>query len=143
MPFLCPSCADPASLGVTSAIELAPDSRWDEIALQLISCRRCSFKGLALYQESRRGPIDSEYVNHTGYFVSPNDIERVKIAIEQCPHPKDGRCGCYSHRSLGRQDKSSRCIGLDSIFMDKPFEMELYRGQGKTPPDSDLPDNLP
>lgn len=86
MPFRCPSCDQP-SLEITQSLELPADDQWDEIALQALKCSAtaCGFTGIAVYEESRRGALDSECVVHTGYAMSsPHiaDIQRVAELIQ-------------------------------------------------------------
>ena len=86
MTFLCPSCSRP-DLNIIRRIELPPDDQWDEIAVQELACSAsgCGFKGIAVYEESRRGALDSECVVHTGYAMSPPgsapDIQRAAELI--------------------------------------------------------------
>lgn len=112
MPFACPECGDPASLGITSSIELPPDSRSDEIALQIVACARCRFRAAAVYEESRRGSLDSEAVDHRGYRVSRESLDSLIARIGACPEPANRGCGCESHRELGRTDDGGRWRGL-------------------------------
>ena len=124
MPFLCPSCST-KSLRITSRIELPPDSRSDEIALQIVECSRCGFAGVAVYEESRRGALDSESVDHTGYRVSGGDLEALRKRIKQCPQPKNRRCRCSAHRALGSKDVSGRWNALEDIPCEGAFQLRL------------------
>ena len=54
MSFACPECLT-KSLKITAKLELPPDSRSDEITVQVVACSRCGFAGVAVYEESRRG----------------------------------------------------------------------------------------
>ncbi len=91
MPFLCPECSSPRSLKISLKIELPPDSRSDEIALQVVTCFQCGFAGIAVYEESRRGALDTESFDHRGYRVSADDLKAVNEMMKQ---PVDGRRGC-------------------------------------------------
>lgn len=112
MPFACPECGDPRSMDITSSIELAPDRMWDEITLQLVACARCGFRAAAVYRESRRGSLDSEAVDHTGYRVPSETVDALAAQIAACPNPRNQGCGCPSHRSLGRVDEHGRWCGV-------------------------------
>ena len=112
MPFACPECGDPGAMDITSAIELSPDSMWDEIALQLVVCARCGFRAAAVYQESRRGSLDSEAVDHTGYRIPSETAAALAAQIAACPSPGTCGCGCPSHRSLGSVDERGRWCGV-------------------------------
>ncbi len=76
--MICPDCqANP--LKITQSLELPSDIRNDEITLQIVHCDECGFHGLAVYQESRRGALDSESWEHEGYRVSEEDFQTVRI----------------------------------------------------------------
>ena len=124
MPFLCPKCST-KSLRITSRIELRPDSRSDEIALQIVECSRCGFAGIAIYEESRRGALDSESTDHTGYRVSPDDLIALRKTIKRCPRPSNRRCRCPAHRTLSRKDASGRWSALDDIHREGAFRLAL------------------
>ena len=56
MAFVCPDCAE-KSLDIGLSIELPSDGTHDGTSLQLVECERCGFVGIAVYGESRRGPL--------------------------------------------------------------------------------------
>ena len=101
------------------------DSRSDEIAIQIVKCSHCGFAGIAVYEESRRGALDSESFDHTGYHVNAGELKTLEDAIKQCPEPTNQRCECYVHRTLGRRDASGRWSGLDDIHLGEAFRMKL------------------
>lgn len=72
MSFLCPACAG-KTLVIEESLDLGADDTYDERALQVVSCGDCGFRGAAMYGESRRGALDSESADHTGYSV-PEDV---------------------------------------------------------------------
>jgi len=125
MPFQCPSCEQRGGLRIAQAIELPPDSRSDEIALQIVCCDRCDFAGIAVYQESRRGTLDSESFDHTGYRVSVAALKQVRATISRCSKPRDPRCTCAAHRALGSRDRSGRWNGLAEIELGDSFALVL------------------
>jgi hypothetical protein len=125
MPFVCPECRTPGSLKITHRIELPSDSRSDEIAVQIVKCSRCPFHGVAVYEESRRGALDSESVDHYGYKVKAADLKSLINKIKKCPNPKNARCRCPSHRSLGRTNSWGRWQGLADIKVQGTFPMDL------------------
>jgi len=124
VPFVCPECSA-KSLRITDRLELPPDSRSDEITLQVVSCSDCGFEALAVYEESRRGPLGDESFHHTGYYLNREDLDALKGKIRRCPKPKDHRCRCASHRSLEHRDSSGRWNALDHIAYDGVFELRL------------------
>lgn len=101
--FLCPDCAG-ATLVAGRGIELPADSRSDEISLQALGCTSCSFRGIAIYRESRRGALDSESWEHLGYRVPENIRASIQDAIALCPEPGRRSCRCAAHVLLGVQD---------------------------------------
>ncbi len=123
MAFICPDCAA-KTLAIILRLELPPDSRWDEITLQTLACARCGFAGVAVYQESRRGALESETVHHDGYRVETVDLRRLERAVKSCPTPGDRHCSCFAHRVFGRQDESGRWSGLDEVAREGPFSLE-------------------
>lgn len=99
MALVCPGCGRP-SLRVRKRLELGPNAKWDENALQLVGCSVCSFRGVACYQESRRGALDDEVVHHHGWIVPQDEYRRLTQLMARCPKPGDRRCGCEAHRAL-------------------------------------------
>lgn len=102
MPFSCPKCGVPDSLQITARLELPPDDLWDELTLQVVACSTCRFRGLALYTESRRGALDSECWQHTGYCENADEVGRVERLIQRCPDTANHRCSCSSHMEISR-----------------------------------------
>lgn len=101
--LVCPDCGSTsATLG--PGIELLPDSWNDEISLGCVSCAACSFKGIAVYRESRAGRLDAGSWSQAGYRMGDDAWEQVRTAIAQCPEPDNRRCRCASHLSLGAQN---------------------------------------
>jgi ferredoxin len=128
MPFRCPQCRSEASLEITAALELPPDSRSDEIALQVVGCRMCGFRGLAVYEESRRGSLERDDFSHIGYRVSPDAVESVLAAIRSCPQPGNVRCKCEAHTALSRKDVYGVWQGLLEMQHGQTFGMRLAHG---------------
>jgi hypothetical protein len=128
VPFRCPECSH-SSLKIERRIELPPDSRSDEIALQIVTCSQCGFAGIAVYEESRRGALDSESVDHRAYRTTPADLKIIRQAIRACPKPRDNRCRCASHRRLGRKDASGRWSGLADVHLEGRFNLIFGKRQ--------------
>lgn len=123
MPFLCPECNHP-QLNITNKIELGPDSRSDEIMLQIIKCFQCGFYGIAVYEESRRGSLNNESYSHFGFRVSPADLQALRELIKHCPEPDNRRCECFAHHTLNVKDISGRWNALADVHLDGRFEIE-------------------
>ncbi len=123
MPFRCPECAAPNSLRIVRSIELPPDGRSDETTLQIVECARCGFAGIAVYQESRRGALGEESVDHTGYFISADDLKALRRMLARCPNPRNPLCRCAAHRALGKRDAAGRWDGLADVRLQRAFPM--------------------
>ena len=123
MTFRCPRCSTPRALRITKKLELPPDSRSDEITLQTIKCSRCQFAAVAVYEESRRGSLGDESIDHRGYMVNKSDFAWIKGKIGACPDPRNSACRCAVHLELGCKDKSGRWAGLAAIELGPRFEL--------------------
>lgn len=128
MPFHCPVCGADDGLRIVASLALPPDSRWDEIDLQVLECRFCEFKCLGVYEESRRGRLQTEAVNHAGYPVPLSSVRAVRRQIDRCPDPRDRRCPCAGHDRWGRTDSSGRWIGILGMGSGEPFPLRRAGG---------------
>ena len=122
--FVCPKC-QAVSLSIGDCIDFEPDSRSDDITLQLVACSRCGFEAVALYEESRRGSLDSEASFHTGYFVSRATLTSIQDAIKVCPSPRDGSCKCEWHTLLGARDSRGAWDGLHRLGIDSAQRFDM------------------
>jgi len=96
MPLQCPEC-EAAALRIKEALELGPDARSDEVSLQIVRCGACGLETVAVYEESRRGALDREQVNHTAYPATDDAMAEIARLIRSCTRPKDGACRCGAH----------------------------------------------
>jgi hypothetical protein len=103
---------------------LPPDGRSDEISLQIARCGRCGLAGIAVYEESRRGALGAESVDHDGYMVTAADLRAVQTLMKTCPDPKNARCTCAAHQQLGSRDAGGRWNGLEGKTLGRRFRME-------------------
>jgi len=110
MSFQCPQCSNRKSLKIIISIELEPDARSDEISLQVLGCRDCGYEGLGVYEESSRGALGSESVDHYGFDADQKVIRSVESMIKRCSKPREARCKCRSHQKLNKRDQSGRWI---------------------------------
>ena len=124
--FVCPKCQE-VSLAIGDCIDFEPDSRSDDITLQLVRCGKCGFDAVAVYEESRRGRLDSEASFHTGYVVNQATLISIKDAIKACPSPRDSSCQCAWHTALGARDSQGAWDGLRRLGIDSTqrFAMTL------------------
>lgn len=125
MSFRCPQCKTRDSLEIIAAIELPPDRKSGEIALQVLGCSACQFRGLAVYEESRDSVLESESWSHIGYWVSPDAVNATLSAIQSCPDPQNPRCECPAHTSLGCKDVWGVWAGLREMERGHTFLMRL------------------
>ncbi len=124
IPLKCPKC-NAGTLKIISCIELAPNSRSDEISVQITRCSQCRFTGLAIYEESRRGPLDKESIAHRGYCVSSTNLTALKQLMKQCPDPRNPKCQCEVHRAIGRVDDDGRWNGLEDVLNTPIYKIQL------------------
>jgi hypothetical protein len=97
-------------------MQLPPDARSDEITLQVLECSRCPFKGLGVYEESRRGALETVAWEHTGYLIGGDGVAQVAEAIRHCPDPFNSRCECSAHEKFTRPAGRRRSWnGLDAV----------------------------
>ena len=120
--FQCPECR--GTLRITDRIELPPDSRSDEITLQIVGCRDCRFAAIAVYEESRGGALDSESIDHRGFRLAAADLKALRKQMRSCPQRGNPRCECATHRWLGRTDISGRWAGLADLELGNWVAME-------------------
>jgi hypothetical protein len=125
MGFICPKCCG-ISLEITSTIELPPDSRSDEITVQILKCTKCGFAGLGVYEETRRGGLGSESYYHRGYYVDDFTLSSLEKKISHCPEPKKHSCQCIIHKSFGCTNEFGRWNWLENIPHKEIFS--LFRG---------------
>lgn len=125
MAFTCPDCNTTGAIKITSGIELSADARSDEIMLQVVRCDHCAFAGLAVYEESRRGPLDAEYFDHVGYRVAGTELAEVVEWIESCPEPTNHRCLCLAHRELNKKNDAGYWNGRAILARYDSFELEM------------------
>lgn len=125
MPFTCPECETENALQINQSLELAADARSDEIMLQVVECRQCSFTGLAVYEESRRGPLDSESYEHTGFRVAGTELEEVIQWVDACPEPTNHHCQCLVHREMNKKDDAGNWSGRSILRRYETFPMRL------------------
>ena len=124
MPLICPKCGE-GPLKIEAAMELPPDSRSDEITLQILRCMSCGFDGLGVYEESRRGAIGSESVDHRGYHVDSSLIKYLRSVLLRCPEPKNPRCTCSSHSALNKVDRYGRWDWLNETNYHGVFHLKF------------------
>lgn len=110
--FVCPECGAGA-LRLIAALEIPADSMSDEITLQVAACGACGLEAAAVYEESRRGSLDSDCWIHGGYRLPAGRAAELLALIRSCPRPADPHCTCPAHARLGVTDDTGRWAGLD------------------------------
>lgn len=126
MAFICPNCGSPQALRIENSITLPPDSRSDDIILQTVRCDLCRFRGAAVYEESRRGGMDSESWDHRGYILSEGDYERLSSLINSCPAKRNKNCACRVHKELGKKDQYGRWQMPEDFSREKSFLLRRH-----------------
>ena len=109
--YICPECGA-GELRLVAGLEIGADSRSDEITVQVAECGSCGRRAAAVYEESRRGRLDSEAWNHTGYRMDADRAAELLALILGCPRPNDSGCTCSAHLRLGVMDQSGRWVEL-------------------------------
>ena len=122
MSFICPQCGS-QSLEIVRSLEFPGDASSDEIALQQITCARCGLRGAAVYRESRRGRLDTESWDHSGYSLDDDDYRRLDERMRTCPNPTARDCVCEAHLFLNRRDSHGIWHGLAGFHLPTPFNM--------------------
>lgn len=124
MGFQCPDC-NKKTLAIIERIELPSDARSDEITLQVIRCGGCNFEGIAIYEESRRGALDSESVDHYGYTLDGKELKSIISLIKRCPEPSNSRCACDSHEKLNERNGYGRWVRPGFTAEQRTFAINL------------------
>lgn len=127
MSFYCPNCRRNNSLVIGARLELPADARSDEITIQMVRCDECEFQGVAVYEESRRGGMDSESFDHRGYRLGQAELKRLNKLIAACPRPSDTKCTCSSHKELNHRTDYKQWIRLDGFELGEEFNMIIGR----------------
>jgi ferredoxin len=115
MTFQCPKCQQTASLEIQLVLQLPPDHRSDDIVLQVLECSHCEFQSLAVYEESRRGSLETESWEHTGYIVKEEAVKIISEAIRACPNPFNKRCDCDTHLRFTNRERRRAWLGIHAI----------------------------
>lgn len=123
MALQCPQCKHTTSLRIVQRVELPRDSRSDEITLQVVRCGSCQFEGIAVYEESRRGALHREIVQHWGYRLPSNELSSLEKKMRTCPRPHNPCCTCPAHRALSTRTAHGRWNLLDSLHLGEAFLM--------------------
>jgi hypothetical protein len=122
MGFVCPACHAPA-LAIDARLELPADARSDEIALQTLTCARCAFEAVGIYEESRRGAGES--VDHRGHRADPARVRELRELMRKCKTPDRRACACEAHAALGKLDRDGRWLLPEQLG--EPFPLTWSR----------------
>ncbi|KKW42924.1 MAG: hypothetical protein UY92_C0002G0041 [Candidatus Magasanikbacteria bacterium GW2011_GWA2_56_11] len=82
--FWCPHCETSRSLRILQSVDIGAAGNFDEVAIQSIECDRCGKRGMAIYEESRRGALDDESVAHTGYWLDRETAVHIGLLLSAC-----------------------------------------------------------
>jgi hypothetical protein len=125
MSFQCPHCTDQRSLEIETSIQLFKGHCESETTLQIVECRRCQFVGAAVYEEGRRGAVDTRAWKHNGYFMDEPVLNRLKGLLLACPDRGEPNCTCTAHLELGICDGRGHWVGLEQFNPRDRFAMRL------------------
>jgi hypothetical protein len=125
MPFECPRCNDLQSMEIVTSIQLPKGRCMNEITLQIVECGLCKFSGLAVYEEGRRGAVDTRAWRHTGYQLEISELRIIKKVIMACPNRMNPSCECPAHLIFGACDAHGEWLGLENIDPRGRFPMHL------------------
>lgn len=120
MAFKCPAC-EGGSLKIELSMELPP-SEVDETSVQMVKCEDCGFRGIAIYEESRRGSMSSDSFRHVGYEVSDENLQLVESGLRLCPARSNNRCQCEIHLAWAR---SGGIVPERDMKVKRWFRMDL------------------
>ena len=102
MEFKCPAC-EKNSLQGEMGMELPPSGDSDEVGVATVKCENCGFRGIAVYEESRRGSL-AGLTRSFLYELSEKDLQFIESGIRVCPDRGNKRCQCETHLAWARLD---------------------------------------
>lgn len=73
MAFRCPDCSS-STLEIVRSLLTEPDQNNDEAFFQLLECKTCALRGLALYEESKRASLNEDNFHHIAYRIEEEDF---------------------------------------------------------------------
>lgn len=82
--FYCPSCDQHDVLIINTTVDIPEHTQYDEVCVQSIQCLSCDKHGMAVYEESRRGSLQDESVNHFGYWLEPESQINLDRLLKSC-----------------------------------------------------------
>ena len=127
MGLICPDCGTGSDKLVRGTLEVPRDARSDEIMIQVLKCASCGFRGVGVYEESRRGGLDDESVDHYGYHLDSNEWKRLQDSIKACPDRRNPKCGCPSHKLLNQRNDYGRWQGLSGFKLGDYFSIAYQK----------------
>lgn len=69
---------------ITRSVDLPSDNTFDDISIQTLESDDKETKAVGIYQESRRGALDSEIVHHEAHMVATGVFDIVVAALDAC-----------------------------------------------------------
>ena len=103
----CPECGA-RRVVERQAFALPPDAAGKPLELKAISCRACTFRGVAV----RAGDAAPR-----GYGLDWQEHAAFTLAIDRCPAPADPACACPAHRRFGKRE-GDQWVGLAEVTRD-------------------------
>lgn len=99
MALVCPACGR-EDYEIVSSLAVPPNESSDEEHLQVACCLACGTPFGAVYEESRRGALDSECWNHFAIASDAQEARELENLIAACPNQSNPRCPCAVHHLL-------------------------------------------
>ena len=122
MHWNCPKCQDrKLEAHPTKVLQLDGDAWSDEISLQLAVCQSCCQQFVLVYQESRRGSLDSDCFSHEGYWLDSQTAAELERWVTLCPDRHSSLCRCCAHVHFSRVDSAGRWLGLAGFSVGPHF----------------------
>lgn len=87
--FFCPGCKKHDALMIKLSVEIPEHTVFDDVDIQSIRCNNCKKSGMGIYEESRRGNLQDETVNHYGYWLDTESQLNLDQLLESCQNDKE------------------------------------------------------
>jgi hypothetical protein len=129
--FICPKCLGKGTLEIIQSLHLPPDSRSDDVVVQILACNQCNHRSGAVYEESRRSGLETEAWEHLGYEVSKVQLDALSALIAGCNEPQNPACPCQVHVLLSAVDSRGRWKLPAGFDRERSFGMDPVYAPGR------------
>ena len=102
--YRCPDCGA-RRVVARKSLALPPDPSGKSLELKAISCRACTFRGLAAHTGGAKP---------RGHRLDWQEHAAFPLAIDRCPAPADPTCACATHQRFSALSRATRDrLGFD------------------------------